>query len=115
MIELLRPALGERPIYTLQDVEKEIAEGRSFLWAGERSAIAVSVNDHSTGERSLDAWLAGGDLREILSAVQPIENWARTAGCTQIHVNGREGWARVLASRGYRPWTYTLRKLLDGQ
>lgn len=111
-LEPLRSALGERPIYTLEDVEKEIAEGRSFFWSGEKAALVVSVNDHSTGERSLDCWLGAGNMTELMAQIEPIERWAKAAGCTQIHINGRKGWERMFAPHGYEPWTITLRKLL---
>lgn len=108
----LQAALGERPIYSLQDVKNEIDAGRSFCWLSEKSTLVVSVNDHSTGERSLDCWLGAGDMEELMTMIEPIEAWAREAGCTQIHINGRKGWERMFAPHGYKPWTVTLRKLL---
>lgn len=102
-----------RPLYTISDVETDLAANEARLWIGERSCILTKVNDYaSTGERVLEIWLGGGDLAEIREAIPTLEDWARRAGCTQATIDGRRGWLRTLAPFGFREYTTVVRKIL---
>ena len=41
-------------------------------------------------------------LAAVLDLRPGLEAWARGAGCARITLDGRRGWARVLAPFGYR-------------
>ena len=46
--------------------------------------------------------LAGDDLATwILEAQRALETWARELGATQIVIEGRKGWERVLRPYGF--------------
>ncbi len=97
----------------MQDVEASLAAHQARLWVGERSCILTEVLPYdNVGERVLHAWLAGGDLEEIETAIAPIEKWARGEGCTQVSIDGRAGWQRVMAKYGYEHETTSIRKFL---
>jgi hypothetical protein len=77
--------------------------------------MLTQVNTYkAVGERVCDVWLAGGDLDELLHVGRPyVERWAKAAGCTQNHIIGRPGWARVLKPFGYEPYALITRKIID--
>lgn len=111
----LEAALNEhkRPLYTMSDVEAAIERGSAFLKVGAHSCVLIGVADEGgAGERIADVWLAGGDMEEIASAVPALEAWACAMGCTQVVLNGRKGWVRVLAPQGYEYLSTSVRKLL---
>jgi len=96
LLPALRPEDG-----TEGELVAEIVAGRAQLWTGARSAMVTRLLA-APARRCIHAWLAGGDLDEILALVPGMEAWARTQGCTHATVNGRPGWRRALASQGYR-------------
>lgn len=106
-------AQDARPLWTLDDVVADIKAGRARLWQGDKSCVVTVETDFpSAGERLIEAWLAAGDLGEIRREIAHLEEYARSAGCTQAHITGRKGWVRELAPRGYEHYATTVRKLL---
>jgi hypothetical protein len=111
--EWLEAALDDpAPVTTLDDVQRALEANEAQLWAGNRSAMVTHICDYRNGVRALEFWLAGGELEEILQGLVQVEQWARSAGCTQMHVNGRPGWARVLRNHGFSHWQTVTRKIL---
>lgn len=102
----------ERPLWTLGDVKRDLEARRSHLWMGDASAMVTTISDWANGERIIEAWLAGGEMQEILAMTPVLEDWGRRVGCTQAHVQGRRGWVRALSPQGYSHYATTLRKLL---
>lgn len=100
--------------WTVQDVLHEVAQGRAQLWPGERSAAVTLVLDLPQA-KVCEVWLAGGDLEELLRIERDVTAWAREQGCAEVVIDGRKGWGRVLADRGYREAsTVFSRRLSDG-
>jgi len=115
-MELLDAALraqDKRPLWTLEDVCSDIMAGDARPWFGQRSCIVTVESEYPrSGERIIEAWLAGGDLTEIVAAIPHIEDYARARGCTQAHVTGRKGWERAMKPSGYEYYATVLRKFL---
>lgn len=111
-LEAALNAEDERPLWTLDDVKRDLEARRSHLWMGDASAMVTTISDWANGERIIEAWLAGGEMQEILAMTPVLEDWGRRVGCTQAHVQGRRGWIRALAPFGYEHYSTTLRKLL---
>ena len=79
--------------YTLEDVRKEIAEGRAHLWNTEKSAAVTQI---------LDVWLYGGELEDLPELERQATERAKACGIEQIIFwGGRKGWERVLKHHGY--------------
>lgn len=97
--------------YTLDDVERALIEGRAKLWPGKESAIVTELITYPN-EKSMQCWLAGGNLDEILGMIPGIEAEARLIGCTSATVQGRHEWQKVLADKGYEFYSVTLRKAI---
>lgn len=89
----------------------DIIAGRATLWTGARCAMVTQFVTEATG-KCVHAWLAGGDLNEIVALVPGIEAFARTGGCTHATVMGRAGWRRKLEPLGYRQCGEELKKVL---
>lgn len=99
--------------HTIEDVERQIVEGRLQFWPGERCAVVTEIVDYPR-LRALNFFLVGGDptspdglrgagLTELLEKMEPaIVEWAKELGCTRVAQTGRKGWGRVLAPLGYQ-------------
>ena len=110
----LEPALGNRPLVTMDDLAKAVQSGFGHVLTTPRSAIFVRVESFLTvGERVATVGPAVGNLAEIIEALPHLEQWARFEGCTQAHVIGRKGWERALKAHGYEHYETVTRKLLD--
>lgn len=97
---------------TIEDIEKELAEGRALLWATETGDFAgvtqiLRVNDG----RQCFIWQmgGGGPWRGYL---ETIEEYARAEGCRSIEGNMRPGFERVL--KDWEKVAVVLRKELAG-
>lgn len=101
----------EGGFFTLDDVAKAIVENKAQFWPGANSVIITEIQDYPS-EKVIQVWVAGGDMEEIMSMAPGIEAWARLQGCTAVLVEGRQGWARVLSDKGYKPFSYTAKKVL---
>ena len=85
--------------WTLQDVWQEIQANRAQLWLGEN---AVVVTDTALPD-CLNVWLYAGDLTEMRALDTSAAAYAKTLGLSKMTViDGRKGWARVLAPLGYK-------------
>ena len=102
--------------YRIEDVQAGIEDGRFQFWPGAACAL-VTERLVSPRKTSLNVWLAGGDLRELMRMRPTLEAWARTQGCSEARGGGvaaRRGWGRVLRAAGYRPrWTIYTKSLDD--
>lgn len=96
---------------SLDELLADLTSGRALMWRGERSVLVTQVNERP-GLRNLHVWLAGGSMREILTFIPGIFAWARAQGCTEVTIDGRKGWARVLAPHGFSAVDGELRRAL---
>lgn len=108
----IESALATSPIRlcTVRDVFDAILDGRAFLWPGPNCCHVVEITTVFR-RRVCIAWLAGGDLSELLAMTPNIERWAREEmECEVALVTGRRGWLRPLAASGYTELHTTLGK-----
>jgi hypothetical protein len=84
---------------TIEDIERDIAEGKSFLLAAPNSAMVCSIIE----TRALHIYLGGGDLAELKQSDKALNELARRASCTQVTIWGRKGWERELRPFGFEP------------
>lgn len=81
---------------TLESLERALGEGRALLWRGERSAMITTRHGPE-----MHVWLGCGDMRELRSIAPGVFAHARALGCTDITIEGRRGWDRVLKDLGF--------------
>lgn len=85
------------------DVRDSVLAGDAQFWPGKTSAIITEVHEFPR-KNVLHFWLAGGNMIELVEQMVPCaEAWGRTMGCTGFTISGRQGWGRVMASKGYEP------------
>lgn len=98
--------------HRIEELDAKVADGSALFWFTDTSAIAGEVQ-RFPGALVLHCLCATGDMAEIVNELAPrAEEWAKRAGCSHVTVESREGWARVLKSRGYGIHTITLGKAL---
>lgn len=96
--------------HELDDVLAMITDGSAQLWAAPKAAAVTLIEDDPC-ERRLLVWLAGGDLKTLLSEMLPeAEAWARARGCRRMLVVGRPGWERAMTPMGYAPLARVIAK-----
>ncbi len=100
------------PLYELPDVLRAIEDNHAQLWVGDRSCMVTQIDDYPSGERVLMVWLCAGDLDHVMEGRVQVEEWAKAAGCTQIIIEGRPGWARALKEHGFEHYATQVRKIL---
>ena len=96
--------------YTVEDVFVGLSEGHYQLWTRNNSVIVTEIVDEPQ-LRSLNYFLAGGDMADMEVLVPEVEAFAGNEGCTRITLVGRKGWCRsFLRAAGYEPRWYVLAK-----
>ena len=110
-----RPAFAEAMaggLHSIEDMDRKLAQGRAILFPGKDSAIIAEKVDYATGTSVFQATWSIGDLAEILTLAPGVEAIGRSLGCTEMLIEGRKGWERILKTLGYEPWSITVRKAL---
>lgn len=113
MIEAAYRETGEIPPDTLGD----LIEGRRLLWivlsgdgGGIASAATTIIYASATGKRCRIAACGGAGVRDWIGAIADIEAFAKAEGCTEIELEGRRGWQRLLPD--YQARSVTIAKAL---
>lgn len=88
------------PTHSKEHIWRALVEGRAQLWPMKHAAMVTTINTWPTGYKEAQAWLAGGELQNILEWTPIIEKWAKDEGCARAIVSGRRGWLKALD--GYR-------------
>jgi hypothetical protein len=100
--EFLAPAVERDGEHTMESVLTALSKGIRRLWVSDTSAAVTEIRHHPSGLVVGHAWLAGGDLKEILSWLPLWEAWSKAHGATQTRVSARRGWVRALGYKEFR-------------
>ena len=100
------------PMLRLEDVRGMLTAGEAQLHTTPKGCIVTCIDEYPCGTRIMSMLLAGGELLELLVLADLVEEWGRQEGCTHVRLEGRKGWERALASRGYRSEGIVLSKEL---
>lgn len=104
-LPFLKPALDREGRWTPDQARGFVERGEALFWPGKQSAMLTERI------RDVRLWAAGGSLTELLDMEQAVSAWAKADGAEVLSIDGRKGWARVLAPRGYRPVTVLVKEL----
>lgn len=95
--------LRRAPGLTLEAMVRNIAGGQWQLWMAWRDNVGPAAIAGTELVRNDDGSLmcsvlfcTGDGAREFSPLLVPIENWARSEGCTRMKAVTRKGWARHL-------------------
>jgi len=112
--ERCKPWLAEAlegSLYTADDLERVLSEGRAKLWPGKGSAIVTEIERYPT-ETVMRCWLGGGDMDELLGMAPGVMAEGRMQGCVSAIVEGRKGWEKALKGLGFGFYSATFRAVL---
>lgn len=92
------------------ELAERVESGDCVMFEGEHSVLVMETIPE---DPSLNAWIVGGDLREIFSLTPGVEAYARAVGCRFISFSGgRKGWSRAMSPLGYAWDGHEFRKAL---
>lgn len=97
---------------TIESIEADLAAGRARLWATPLCCAVVEFHGYPGGALSCHIMWAAGSMAALKADLPKLEAGVKAAGCTEVLISGRAGWARVLQNDGYQPWSVTIRKEL---
>ena len=112
MIERYREMIDSALAYsggthTFEDVQELVATGKAQLWPGNAS-VGVTEIVVFPRKKTLNCWLAAGDLDELLVMMDFAKEWGAAQGCDAMTMSGRMGWQRVLNKHGWKPVFVTM-------
>ena len=107
--ELLAQAAGKTPDYSVDDLERLIADGSCALWV-EGDSIMLTEFVISPRLATLHVFLAAGNWNDIALLKPKVEEWAKEQGCDMVGLTGRPGWGRRLPD--YKAVTDTFVRIL---
>lgn len=94
--------------WSTEELLNDVADGRLMVWIV-KSGEKVRGVFTTRFLKSHVYWIsvedcAGDDLASwIFEALHALETWAREMGASQILLEGRRGWERVLRPYGFNP------------
>lgn len=87
--------------HTVQDVADMIERGDAKLWVNGDSLVITQVVSYPQ-DRTLNFWIASGDLDEVRAMLPQIYEYGYAMGCSHAETTCRRGWARVMANDGWQ-------------
>ena len=110
---MLQKALDKMPgVYSMDDIKSKCLDGTYVLWFFEKAKCALIVKIlQCYSYKACVIMLAGGeDMDAWIAEVEDIEKYARSQGCKEILITGREGWRRIF--KDYMLDSVTIKKEL---
>jgi hypothetical protein len=94
----IEEALQEQPFpaHDIDHVWQAIESGNCVIWPTDNSCTVVEIVEHPTGIKTLNYWLAGGDLKELKRIEEVVSEYGRKNGFHAVTILGRQGWQRAL-------------------
>ena len=111
-LEAYRPLIEKALVHaggawTWEQLAEEVTSGRAFLLPS-RSGKSVVVMQ---AIRDLHIFTASGDLDELMEMEADVAVMASASGYDRMTLIGRNGWKRVLKSRGWKPESGLVKEL----
>lgn len=93
---LIEPALNySGNAFSWHDVLDRVASGKAKIWNNGDAAGVTEVLNFPQ-KRVCNVWLAGGRMESLLSMLDDVLVWAKENNCSEVTVQGRKGWQRIL-------------------
>lgn len=101
--------------YSIEWLDQGVASGAAAVFGNDLACIVAEIRQYPSGAKDVHGLVAAGDLPTIVELIEHAERWGAREGAVVATIASREGWARVLESKGYRPFQVEVRKeLRDG-
>jgi hypothetical protein len=105
-------ALDNR-FYPIECLDALVANGEVQGFYTDTSAIIVEIKVYPSGVKTVAGVVAAGDKQEIAEQLIPrAEEFGRELGCQFGMIESRQGWSKVMAKHGYRPFQTAIVKEL---
>lgn len=98
--------------YAIEWLDGELLNTRALAFGTDDAVIVTQLKVYPAGATEIHGLVAAGALESVLTLIEEAEGWAKAHGITFAGIASREGWARVLKSKGYEPHQIELRKEL---
>jgi hypothetical protein len=82
--------------HSLEDVAMALNKDEMQFWPGINTAIVTEVITHPK-QKSINIFLAAGDIDEVIRILPFVEKHGKMEGCTQMTMTGRKGWEKVMS------------------
>ncbi len=111
----IKRAMERGDLGTFDRVEDDVLNGHALLWLAlvwpDIEGVAVTQIGRTEKSKVCTIIACGGrHMSRWLSAIAPIEQYAREQGCDVVRILGRKGWLRAL--KDYRAPKVVLEKKL---
>jgi len=88
--------------HNLDDVSAMVINGDAQLWSTPDGCMLTYVSAFPRA-KIVQVWTLGGDFDQVmLQHEQAVIEWATSIGAVLLYVQGRKGWTRKLADRGWK-------------
>lgn len=101
--------------FSLDDIIDGLAVGKYQGWNVDGLYAVTVINDYPQ-KRVCVIQLCGGTLTEeaLAKGLFLIEGFAKENGCTDVQLQGRKGWVKVLSQYGFTEQYVVLNKPIGG-
>jgi hypothetical protein len=98
----LRGAIERSKGWTADMLTETMDAGDALLWVAiDNHRVVGAVVTEIIDREAWVALLGGERFAEWRGQITKVEAWARAAGCTSLHFDGRRGWVRRMAPDGF--------------
>ena len=84
-----------------EDIVAGVKSGTMQLWPAPHSCLVTELVIYPR-KKLLNIFLAGGELKELMSMQPDVQKWAIREGCDGGMISGRRGWDRPLKNLGWK-------------
>ena len=94
VLKYLKPALDIYKTHSELDLFEMIVHKSAYLVALKESAGVLEIINYPKF-KACRIWLAGGNMKELLSFYPKIQLFAKENNCKRMEIVGRKGWEKV--------------------
>lgn len=87
--------------HTFDDIVSMVLQGRLRVFEYEQSIALTEILEYPQ-QKHYHVFIAGGNLKELMSHHEDLIVAAKEAGCVKLTISGRKGWLRVLEPLGWK-------------
>ena len=94
-------ALTKAPEYTLESVLEDVLRGQSLLWYAHEEdtvygIVTTQIKQYPQIKVIVGHLVGGTDINKWVHLMSTIEDYAKEQGCTDVELQARKGWLKVM-------------------
>lgn len=87
--------------HTIEDVATAVKAGTMQAFHNDDALVITEIVEFPRA-KSINVFVACGDLDAVMSLQPLIEDFGRKHGCDRMRMLGRQGWRKVLPKHGWQ-------------